>query len=79
MRILYINNAGTGWADYIDVPEGKKVACGDQLNLLAGLLAQVLGQWLVGLGGLGWRHNRLDDHGQRLSPGGLAKSEQDQK
>jgi len=25
MRILYINNAGTGWADYIDVPEGKKV------------------------------------------------------
>ena len=25
MRILYINNAGTGWADYIDIPEGKKV------------------------------------------------------
>ncbi len=25
MRILYINNEGGGFADYIDVPEGKTV------------------------------------------------------
>ena len=25
MRVLYINNAGSGWADYIDVPESKTV------------------------------------------------------
>ena len=25
MRILYINNAGSGWADYIDVPENQTV------------------------------------------------------
>jgi len=25
MRVLYINNAGTGWADYIDVPEGQTI------------------------------------------------------
>ena len=25
MRVLYINNEGGGWADYVDVPEGKTV------------------------------------------------------
>jgi len=25
MKILYINNAGGGWADYLDVPEGQSV------------------------------------------------------
>ena len=25
MRILYINNAGSGWADYIDVPQSQAV------------------------------------------------------
>ena len=25
MRVLYINNAGSGWADYIDITEGKSV------------------------------------------------------
>ena len=25
MRILYINNSGGGYADYIEVPEGKTV------------------------------------------------------
>jgi sulfur carrier protein ThiS len=25
MRILYINNAGAGWADYIDVPQSQTV------------------------------------------------------
>jgi len=25
MRVLYINNAGTGWADYVDISEGKSV------------------------------------------------------
>ena len=25
MRILYINNAGSGWADYIDVPSSQTV------------------------------------------------------
>ena len=25
MRILYINNAGSGWADYIDVPQSQTV------------------------------------------------------
>ena len=25
MRVLYINNVGTGWADYVDIPEGKSV------------------------------------------------------
>ncbi len=25
MRVLYINNGGGGWADYIQVPEGQTV------------------------------------------------------
>ena len=25
MRVLYINNVGTGWADYVDISEGKSV------------------------------------------------------
>jgi sulfur carrier protein ThiS len=25
MKLLYINNVGTGWADYVDVSEGKTV------------------------------------------------------
>ncbi len=25
MRVLYINNVGAGWADYVDVSEGKSV------------------------------------------------------
>jgi len=25
MRVLYSNNEGSGWADYVDVPEGKTV------------------------------------------------------
>jgi sulfur carrier protein ThiS len=25
MKILYINNSGGGWADYLDIPEGQSV------------------------------------------------------
>ena len=25
MQILYINNSGGGWADYLEVPEGQSV------------------------------------------------------
>jgi sulfur carrier protein ThiS len=25
MKILYINNGGGGWADYVDIPQGQTV------------------------------------------------------
>ena len=25
MRVLYVNNSGGGWADYVDVPDGQTV------------------------------------------------------